>query len=252
MHFLAPKKYVKSTDVLRVHHCRCLKRTRGYGGNAEIKFGASRGGWVEACWDAQAFQGDAAVWYSVCARVCVQCACVCVRTTGREIPGLGSHTCCAHFIVGMRGVARYVCACSGVVRCVRVCAARRCSTPSNGAAVDMHRASTHVLSSPPMPLPHSHTQVARRHGWLAVNVLTSTSRADALRDAATRVTHELGAVVDPGRPLASLPRIGRWAHPIRCAAAVSRARQTTASVTPSRPKALGGTRLVASYGVHAP
>jgi hypothetical protein len=85
MHFLAQraKKCVKSTDVLRVHHCRAPEG----GANAEIEFGASRGGWVEACWDAQAFQGDAAVWYSVCARVCVQCA-----REGKEVaPPTPSH-----------------------------------------------------------------------------------------------------------------------------------------------------------------
>jgi hypothetical protein len=72
-----------------------------------------------------------------CGTVCVR-ACVCsVRATGRERSGASrTFARCAHLLVGVRGVARYVCACSGVVRCVRVCAARRCSTPSNGALLD--------------------------------------------------------------------------------------------------------------------
>jgi len=117
---------------------------------------------------------------------------------------LGSHTSRAHLLVEM---ARAWCG----TMCARVC---RCSTPSNGAAVDS--LCTRPLV-PPVPLPHSHAQVARRHGLPST---FCTTRADSLRDAATRVTHELGAVGDPDSPSTCVAASD--AGPIRWAACSGR------------------------------
>jgi hypothetical protein len=83
------------------------------------------------------------------------------------------------------------------------------------------------------------TQVARR-------LITARARHGLLRRE-SGFKHELGIVVD-------FPDLHPAVHHLRCCltwairweAAVSRA-----SVTPSRPKASGGARLVASNGVHA-
>jgi hypothetical protein len=216
------------------------------GGNAEIEFGASRGGWVEAL-------GCSGFPRRRCG--VVQCVCARVRATGRERSG-ASHTFarCAHLLVGVRGVARYVCACSGVVRCVRVCAARRCSTPSNGALrqlaciVPPHTSSR---PQPPVPLPHSPHRWLDGTAGLPSTFCTSTSpRADALRDDATRVTHELGAprlavhLAASHRTLGAPDPVGSGRK--SCQADHSQRHTFTT-------QGLGRhTRLVASYGVHAP
>jgi hypothetical protein len=163
------------------------------------------GGCVRAC----------VVWYSVCVRARV---CMCVRAYGKgkkwrpvtpsRPKALGSHTSCAHLLVEM-ALARCstvrVCARAprvGIGVCARACVCTRracgvravvwydvCACVQRGDArhprtVLQLTASTHVLSSPPVPLPRRWLDGT---AGLPSTFCTSTSRADALRDAATRV-----------------------------------------------------------------